>query len=260
MQGKVVVITGASSGIGAAAASAVASRGGSVILVARREDKLRAVADRLGQNALAVAADVTKRDDVRQVVSTAIDRFGHVDVWVNNAGRGITRVPSALTDDDIDELMRTNIKSVLYGVQEILPHFKERGSGHIINISSMLGRAPYAVFRSAYNGTKHFLNAITSNLRDELGEAHPGIAVSLVSPGIVATEFGANALHGGPDSRSLPYPQDVAEVGEVIAWVIETRKLDVYTRPGSKAMITQYLEKLGEDPPASVIRGVHATA
>jgi short-subunit dehydrogenase len=116
------------------------------------------------------------------------------------------------------------------------------------------------VFRSAYNGTKHFLNAITSNLRDELRETHPAITVSLVSPGIVATEFGANALHGGPDSRSLPYPQDVAEVGEVIAWVIDTRKLDVYTRPGSKAMIAQYVEKLGEDPPASVIQGAHGTA
>lgn len=260
MQGKVVVITGASSGIGAAAASAVAARGASVVLVARREDKLRDVADRIGQNALPVMGDVTKRDDVRRVVSTAIDRFGHVDVWINNAGRGITRVPSALTDDDIDDMMRTNIKSVLYGVQEILPHFKERGSGHIINVSSMLGRAPYAVFRSAYNGTKHFLNAITSNLRDELRETHPAITVSLVSPGIVATEFGANALHGGPDSRSLPYPQDVAEVGEVIAWVIETRKLDVYTRPGSKAMIAQYVEKLGEDPPVSVIQSAHATA
>lgn len=260
MHGKVVVITGASSGIGAAAASVVASRGGSVVLVARREDKLAAVADRIGQNALAVTADVTKRDDVRRVVGTAIERFGHVDVWVNNAGRGITRVPTALTDEDIDDMMRINIKSVLYGVQEILPHFKARGSGHIINVSSMLGRAPFAVVRSAYNGTKHFLNAITANLRDELREPHPGIAISLVSPPVVATEFGVNALHGGPDSRSLPYPQDVTEVGEVIAWVIETRKLDVYTRPGSKAMITQYVEKLGEDPPASVIQDAHASA
>ena len=260
MHGKVVVITGASSGIGAAAASVVASRGGSVVLVARREDKLAAVADRIGQNALAVTADVTKRDDVRRVVGTAIERFGHVDVWVNNAGRGITRVPTALTDEDIDDMMRINIKSVLYGVQEILPHFKARGSGHIINVSSMLGRAPFAVVRSAYNGTKHFLNAITANLRDELREPHPGIAISLVSPPVVDTEFGVNALHGGPDSRSLPYPQDVTEVGEVIAWVIETRKLDVYTRPGSKAMITQYVEKLGEDPPASVIQDAHASA
>ncbi len=260
MHGTVVVITGASGGIGAAAAHSIVSRGGSVVLVARREAELRAVAEECGPNAMPVVADVTNPEDVRRVAWAAIDRFGHVDVWVNNVGRGITRVPSALTDDDIDDMMRVNIKSVLYGVREILPHFKERGTGQIINVSSMLGRVPFAVFRSAYNGAKHFLNAITWNLRDELRESHPGIVVSLVSPPVVATEFGSNALYGGPDSRSLPFPQDVAEVGEVIAWVIEQKKIDVYTRPGSKARVTEFLEKLGEDPPVSVIEGAHASA
>jgi short-subunit dehydrogenase len=200
-----------------------------------------------------VVADATRRDDVRRVVSTAVDRFGNVDVWVNNVGRGITRSPSVLTDDDIDDMMRVNIKSALYGVQEILPHFKERGSGHIINISSMLGRVPVAVFRSAYNGAKHYLNAITWNLRDELRQTHPGIHVSLVSPGVVATNFGANAMHGGPDSRSLPNVQDVDEVGRVIAWVIETRKEDVYTMPGSKGWVSEFFARVGEDPPVSVL-------
>ncbi len=260
MQGKVVVITGASGGIGAAAASAVASRGRSVVLVARREPELRAVAERCGKDALPVVADVTRRDDVRRVVRSAIDRFDHIDVLVNNVGRGITRAPTALTDDDIDDMVRINIKSMMYGVQEILPHFAERGTGQIINVSSMLGRMPMAPYRSAYNGAKHFLNAITWNLRDELRDSHPGVVVSLVSPPVVATEFGANALHGGPDSRSLPFPQEVSEVGNVIAWVIETRKPDVYTRPGSKARMSEYLSALGEDPPASVLAGQWAAA
>ena len=255
MEGKVVVITGASGGIGAAAASAVASRGGSVVLVARREPELRAAAERCGKDAFPVAADVTRREDVRRVVRSAIDRFNHIDVLVNNVGRGITRLPSALTDDDVDDMVRINIKSMLYGVQEVLPHFKARGAGQIINVSSVLGRMPMAPYRSAYNGAKHFLDAITWNLRDELRESHPGVVVSLVSPPVVATEFGANALHGGPDSRSLPFPQEVSEVGNVIAWVIETRKLDVYTRPGSKPRVTAYLSGLGEDPPASVLAG-----
>jgi len=255
MQGKVVVITGASGGIGAAAASAVAARGGSVALVARREGELRAVAERCGENALPVVADVTKRDDVRRAIRAAIDRFGPVDVLVNNVGRGITRVPTALTDDDIDAMIQINIKSVLYGVQEVLPHFRERGGGHIINVSSVLGRVPMAPFRSAYNGAKHFLNAITWNLRQELSESMPGVTVSLVSPPVVATEFGVNALHGGPDSRSLPFPQNVDEVGNVIAWVIDTRKLDVYTRPGSKPRVTEFLSALAEDPPPSVLAG-----
>ena len=255
MQGKVVVITGASGGIGAAAASAVASRGGSVVLLARRETELRAVAERCGKNALPVVADVTKRDDVRRAIRAGIDHFGHVDALVNNVGRGITRVPTALSDDDIDAMILINIKSVLYGVQEVLPHFKERGSGQIVNVSSVLGRMPMAPFRSAYNGAKHFLNAITWNLRQELSESMPGVTVSLVSPPVVATEFGVNAMHGGPDSRSLPFPQSVEEVGNVIAWVIDTRKLDVYTRPGSKPRVTEFLGGLGEDPPASVLAG-----
>lgn len=260
MNGNVVVITGASGGIGAAAASQIAERGGSLVLVARREAELRAAAARCGKNAFPVVADATNRADVRRVVRDAIERFGHVDVWVNNVGRGITRVPSTLTDDDVDDMIRLNIKSVLYGVQEILPHFKERGSGHIINISSMLGRIPFAVFRSAYNGAKHFVNALTWNLRDELRESHPGITVSLVSPGVVATEFGKNAMHGGPDSRSLPNAQDVEEVGRVLAWVIETRKEDVYTNPGSKLRVAEFFARVGEDPPASVLGRTHAEA
>jgi NAD(P)-dependent dehydrogenase (short-subunit alcohol dehydrogenase family) len=260
MHGTVVVITGASGGIGAAAAKSVVSRGASVALLARRETELHAVAEECGPNAMPIVADATSRDDVRRAARAAIDRFGHVDVWVNNVGRGITRLPTTLSDDDVDEMMRVNVKSALYGIQEILPHFKQRGSGQIINVSSMLGRMPMAPFRSAYNGAKHFLNALTWNIRDELREAFPGIIVSLVSPPVVATEFGVNAKHGGPDSRSLPSPQDVTEVGEVIAWVIETKKLDVYTRPGSKAVIAQFFSRIGEDPPAEVLAGQRTPA
>jgi NADP-dependent 3-hydroxy acid dehydrogenase YdfG len=260
MHGTVVVITGASGGIGAAAARSVVSRGGSVALIARRESELRSVAEECGPNAAPIVADATSREDIRRAARGAIERFGHVDVWVNNVGRGITRLPTALSDEDVDDMIRVNVKSALYGIQEILPHFKERGTGQIINVSSMLGRMPMAPFRSAYNGAKHFLNAITWNIRDELKEAFPGITVSLVSPPVVATEFGVNAKHGGPDSRSLPYPQDVTEVGEVIAWVIETKALDVYTRPGSKAAITQFFTRVGEDPPAEVITGQRAPA
>ena len=123
MDNKVVVITGASSGIGAALAEHLGRRGASLGLVARRYDALRATADRSGDRAFPIVADVTQRDDVHRVVEHAIGRFGHIDVWVNNAGQGITRQPSQLTDEDIDEMMRVNVKSVLYGMQEVLPHF-----------------------------------------------------------------------------------------------------------------------------------------
>lgn len=248
MKDKVVVITGASGGIGAAVAELIASRGASVVLVARRDDVLKSVADRCGPNALAIVADMTSRDEVKRVVGDAIRRFGRIDVWVNNVGQGISRVPTQLTDDDIDDIIRINVKSAIYGMQEILPHFKERGSGQIINVSSMLGRIPFAIFRSAYNGSKHFLNAITANFRTEVQETHPGIQFTLVSPGVVRTEFGKNARHGGPDSRQLPNSQSAEEVAAVIAGVMESRLPDVYTRAGAQARVAEYYATVGVDP------------
>src|SRR5438067_3332854 len=165
---RVVVITGASSGIGAALAELLAGKGDAVVLVARREEQLRAVAAKCGTRAQVIVADVTRRDDVRRVVKEALGRFGHIDVWVNNAGQGISRMPSQLTDEDIDEMMRINVKSVVYGIQEVLPHFQSRGRGQVINVSSMLGRVPFFALRSAYNGAKPFLNALTANFREEI--------------------------------------------------------------------------------------------
>jgi NADP-dependent 3-hydroxy acid dehydrogenase YdfG len=243
---KVIVITGGSSGIGAALGELLASQGHQVVLVARRRQPLEEVASRCGGRADVQVADVTDRTAVRGVVDAAIGRFGRIDVWVNNAGQGITRNPSELTDDDLDAVMRANVHSALYGMQEVLPHFKARGDGQIVNISSLLGRVPFATIRSAYCGAKHFLNALTATLRDELKTSHPGITVSLVSPGVVRTDFGLNARHGGPDSRSFPESQSAGEVAAVIANVIETRQLDVYTRPAQK-MIASYYAAIGVD-------------
>jgi len=237
---KIIVITGASSGIGAALAQLAGARGARVVLAARNQDRLRAAAAQSGAQALPVTADVTRRADVERILASALERFGHVDVWVNNAGRGITRPVADLTDDEFDEMMRVNVKSALYGMQAVLPHFKARGRGHVINVSSMLGRVPFAPFRSAYSAAKHALNALTANLRMDLREAFPGIHVSLVSPGVVATEFGIHALAGGPDSRTLPNAQPVEEVAEVIAKLIEHPQADVYTRPGMRDMAAAY--------------------
>lgn len=240
MRNKTVVITGGSSGIGAALAEIVAAHGGHPVLVARREAALRAVASRCAAETLVSVADVTLREDVERARDEAIARFGRIDVWVNNAGRGITRLVSQLSDEDFDEMMTVNVKSALYGMQAVLPHFRERGTGHVVNVSSMLGRVPYVAFRSAYSAAKHALNALTANLRMELREAHPEIHVSTVSPGPVVTEFGANALHGGPDSRSLPGAQTAEAVAEVIADVIERPRADVYTRSEYLGRVAAY--------------------
>ncbi len=235
-----MVITGASAGIGAALAQVIASKGSIPVLVARRKDKLEEVADRLDRPHLTVVADVTRREDVHRARDAALDRFGRIDVWVNNAGRGISRPVSQLTDQDFDEMMLVNVKSALYGMQAVLPHFKERGAGHIINVSSMLGRVPFAAIRSAYSASKHALNALTANLRMELRTEFPKISVSAVHPGVVATDFGINARHGGVDSRKLPNAQSVEEVAEVISGVIDEPRADVYTRPGAKELVAGY--------------------
>ena len=167
---------------------------------------------------------------------------------MNNAGRGITRPVSQLTDDDVDEMVRVNVKSALYGMQEILPHFIQRGTGQIVNVSSMLGRVPMASFRSAYNGAKHFLNAITALMRAEVQATHPGIQFSLVSPGVVRTDFGLNAMHGGADSRAFPGTQSAEDVADVIASVVSSRKPDVYTRRGACERVATYYASVGEDP------------
>jgi len=248
MANRVVVITGASGGIGAALALALAPRGEALVLVARREDALRAVAAGCGPRAHVIRADATRRDDVHRVVQETLAAFGRIDVWVNNVGQGITRAPSALTDEDVDDMMRANVKSALYGMQEVLPHFKERGTGQVINISSMLGRIPFAVTRTAYTATKHFLNALTAGFRAEVQQTYPEIQFTLVSPGVVRTDFGLHALHGGPDSRRLPDSQSAEEVAAVIAGVIDSRLADVYTRPGAHDRVVAYYDSLGEDP------------
>lgn len=242
---RIVVVTGASGGIGAAVARQLGGQGDTMVLVARRQAALEAVARDCGSSALAIPADATHREDLHRVVQESLARFGRIDVWINNVGQGITRLPSELTDEDVDTMMLVNVKSALYGMQAILPHFKERGEGHVINISSMLGRIPYAIFRSAYTGAKHFLNAITAMMRDEVQKTHPGIQFSLISPPAVRTEFGAHALHGGPDSRSLPNTQSAEEVALVIARVIETREPDAYTVQGSRDRVIQYYSSLG---------------
>jgi short-subunit dehydrogenase len=133
-------------------------------------------------------------------------------------------------------------------MQEVLPHFKSRNAGHVINISSLLGRIPAVVDRSAYCGAKHFLNALSATFSAEVQRTHPGIQFSLVSPGVVRTDFRLNARYGGFDSPQVPDSQSAEEVAAVIAEVIESRQSDVYTRRGHSARVASYYASVGVDP------------
>ena len=237
---KVVVITGASAGIGAELARQLGARAAKVVLAARRKPELDTLAAEIGKDALAVVADVTKRSDVEHLCSAALERFGRIDVWVNNAGRGISRAVAELTDDDLDAMWRDNMKSVVYGMQAVLPHFKSRNEGQIVNVSSGLSRAPLAPARAAYGAVKSAVNMLSASLRVELRATHPGIHVTVLLPGVVATDFGRNALGGGVDNHNLPGAQPVEAAAKAIVEVIEHPKPDAYTSPFIAEIIARY--------------------
>ena len=241
MNDKVIVITGASMGIGAALAREVTRRGAKgVVLAARNEAELAKLATELGANALAVATDVTCRADLERLRDRTLERFGQLDVLVNNAGRGISRMVSELTDADVDDMVTINIKSVVYGIQAVLPHMKQRGHGQIMTVSSGLSRFPFAAQRSAYSAAKAGVNLLMGSLRMELRAAFPNIHCTTVMPGVVATEFGSNALHGGMDSRQIPGAQPVEEVAVVMADAIAKPVAEVYTRTQMRELAAKY--------------------
>lgn len=228
---KVIVITGASAGIGAQLARQLAARGDYLMLGARSAKELNQLARACGRDTFAYTTDVTRRQDVNRLRDEALRTFDHVDVWINNAGRGITRNVMELTDADIDEMISVNLKSALYGMQAIVPHFQERGQGHLINVSSMLSRIPFAGFRSAYSASKSALNTLTANLRMDLRADYPGIQVSLVLPGAVSTGFAANSLHAPEDAAAMQGAQSVEEVATAIIELIDQPRAEIYTNP-----------------------------
>jgi short-subunit dehydrogenase len=246
---KTIVITGASSGIGAAMARRLGRDGHQLALAARRADALRAVVAEIDAAAITVVTDVTRRADVERLRDEALRAFGSVDVWINNAGRGISRSVLDLTDADVDEMMAVNVKSALYGMQAIVPYFVERGRGHLINISSFLARVPIAAHRSAYNAAKAALNALTMNLRADV--ASQGVEVSIVMPGLVATDFARNVI-GTPSAAPPQWTPNTAmtaqtadEVAEAVAELIEHPRAEIYTNPASAEMARRWFEELG---------------
>lgn len=200
IEGKVVVITGASSGLGEATARLLSSQGASVVLGARRVDRLKSLADELtqkGGKALAVATDVTNSDQVKSLVEASVQKFGRIDVMINNAGLMPLSLIERLKIDDWNRMIDVNIKGVLYGIAAALPHMKKQKSGHIINVSSVAGHEvrPGSV---VYSATKHAVRVISEGLRQEVKPYN--IRTTVISPGAVATEL--------PNSITEP---DVAE-------------------------------------------------
>lgn len=186
---KMVVVTGASSGIGHATALELAQRNAKVVCLARRADRLDALAREIkdaGGRAIAIGCDVTDRAAVASAVATGVETFGPVDVLINNAGVMPLSFMDSCDVDGWDAMVDVNIKGVLYGVAAVLPSMLERKTGHIINVSSIAGRRvmPGA---SVYCATKHAVHALSEGLRAEVA-AHD-VRVTIVAPGWVETEL-----------------------------------------------------------------------
>jgi len=190
IQGKVVVITGASSGVGESTARLLAGHGAKVVLGARRKDRIDAVVKDItarGGSALGFKTDVTKRGDVEALVKGAIDKHGRIDVIVNNSGIMPIAPMAALKVEEWDRMIDVNIKGLLYGVAAVLPIMQKQKQGHIINIASVAGFKVFAPGGTVYSATKFAVRAVTEGLRME--HRADNIRCTMISPGAVATEL-----------------------------------------------------------------------
>ncbi len=211
---KVVIITGASSGLGEATARLLAARGAKVVVAARRVDKLEKLASdikKAGGEALAVAADVAKRDDMENLIRVTEETFGRVDVLVNNAGIMPMAAMSKLKVEEWDLMIDVNVKGVLYGIAAVLPGMLNNKSGHIINLSSVAGLRVSAGVGTVYSATKFAVKAISEGLRAEVGPS--GIRVTTLYPGAVASEL----VNGSSDSEASSAMKSFYENYEISA-------------------------------------------
>lgn len=221
--GKVVLITGGSTGIGAEVARLLASRGASVAVAARRKDKLDEVVAEItvqGGTAKGYALDVTNKHQVEDVVAAVVADFGKLDVLINNAGLMPIRPMSEVNTDEWDAMIDVNLKGTLYGIAAALPRFIAQESGHIINLSSVAGIKVFAPGGTVYSGTKFAVSAISEGLRQEVGDK---IRVTSIEPGAVDSDLKHSTSGTAKDNVLDFYKQAIpaASVARAIAFAIE---------------------------------------
>ena len=189
IEGKVVVITGASSGLGEASARLLSAEGATVVLGARRQDRIQSLAEELtaqGGKALAMPTDVARREHVQKLVDAAVEAYGRIDVMINNAGLMPQALLERLKVDEWDRMIDVNLKGVLYGIAAALPHMQRQRAGHFINVSSVAGHRVGPGF-AVYAATKFAVRALSEGLRQEVKPYN--IRTTVISPGAVATEL-----------------------------------------------------------------------
>ena len=220
LEGKTALVTGASSGIGAATARVLVAAGCNTVLAARREDRLTRLAEELGERALPVRADVTDPDDCGALVEGALERFGTLDVLVNNAGLGLNGSISDGDPEDWRTMLDVNVLGVLYTTRAAVRHMLKKGCGHVVFVSSLAGRRVPRADSTVYAATKHAITAVVEGLRMEVGQK--GIRVTSVEPGLVHTEFAASS-HASADRyyEGLPFePLEAEDIARAVLYAV----------------------------------------
>ena len=224
---KVIIITGASSGIGYKTALTLSKAGATIVAGARRVEKLEALKQTImGQDGKISInqIDVTKREECAKFTNTAIDKYGKIDVLINNAGLMPLSFVKNLKIDEWDRMVDVNIKGVLYSTAAVLPHMISNKSGHIVNISSIAGRLVFPA-GSVYCATKHAVTAFSEGLRQELSQ-RSNIRVTCIEPGVVATELNNtitdSSLQGFLESVKKMEPLQAQDIANAILFAIDS--------------------------------------
>lgn len=241
--GKVVIITGASSGIGLATAKLLAAQGAIVSLAARRIDKLGQLVKEItaaGGKAKAFATDVSRREDVDALIEGTIEAFGKIDVLFNNAGIMPVSLLESRLYDDWDKMIDINIKGVLYGIGAALPHFKEQKSGHVINVSSVAGHQ-VSPSSAVYSATKFAVRAISEGFRQEVKPYN--VRTTIISPGLTESELfesitdtGIKTMIGPMKKMAIPAESIANAVAYVIGQPDEVDVNEMIIRPTAQPM------------------------
>jgi len=218
--GKTIVITGASSGMGAAAARHLAERGATVVLGARRADRIEALSAEIaaaGGKVLAVETDVTKREDLKRLVDAAVETYGRIDVLINNAGVMPLSPLERVKVDEWDQMIDVNLKGVLYGIAAALPHMTAQKSGHIINVASVAGHKIFGG-SAVYSATKFAVRALSEGLRQEM--APHNVRVTIISPGAVKTELLDHISEKDVQQANQDYVAQIGVPAETLARLV----------------------------------------